>query len=1548
MGNNKHKLAERYAKWVYRNRWYVIAGSLMVIILLGIGTSFIKMNTSYRVWFNEGSEEVIEYDHFRNRFDQDDVLIIVFNDQQRSVNIEKLPPDFIIPDRFSKKLSYDAKNKLLKWKGTMSLAEKALLKDLVKDPSYQKSVDILYERVHQKGMFHNDTLSMIQRLTKKFWKTKYVRRVDSLTNYSHTYVKGDQLEVKDLIEDRVPEADELKGIIAQYMDNESDKRITGFPGSDKTNDPPGKATQLAIDLLSTVYPYSKKQLKAYLGGVASKEEMTDIIAETIRIELPMGKKELEKRFLKSVSKDKKVIKNLINQFYITNEEIKTFLKSYHITESRLGEINYREFLELTGINDQQDLYKKALKKTAAKNEPRLTLLAERLIHMRTNYLNLLKPFIKYKKAEDLSVFNRLSLWILPHLSGKQSPQQAADELRNRMDKLPPTKEKLVQMILPYVTKGNPLDHLTLGLQTLFPRGKIKDETLKRWLVSKDLSARDLLTMTSEFFVSQLPLSERELNTFIHSYITDSRTSELYNTLKNRLYYKNEVLQKKYKIAMEEKLVRELLISYDEKTDGTTSQILLTPKLPDNDQSKTIDFLQRVKKTLQAEEQRSGYHYHVAGLPEMSLAFKTYIGKDMELLLPMMFTFILLTMLYLFRPGWGIIAVTSVIVVFVVTALLLGTLMEVGMDVAAFQAFKLLILLVILAELVNFSVLFTREYGQVKSIKKALGQTASRLLDSIWGMITPILVVIFAIIGTGGIAGYIGYEMNNITSMSPQILMAVGIADSIHILTVFFRELHRGESKKDAMITSIKMNLLPVFLTSVTTGLGFLTLLTSISPPIRILGVIVGIGALIAFLVTVTFLPAILSVLKYSPQTGHHKERSRKWTLWLGRMAINYRTPILIVFSVITLSSVYFITQIHVDNNPVSYFKKGTYFRDAMDFINDTIRGANIMEISINVVKLPEQVPAHIFEEKILKKAGDKKNKLLKYYSKLQDKNHYILMDNIPKYAEDDLIRLLKSKKIQYNLSNDHSESLKLPREIEIGDFETKILKNVTNEENREILLTYYTKDRYVLETAKLKGILKPQIGDDPMFRDAEGQMLLPESLSKQSFEESLLKKLSSEKDKTFLLQFYKEVINDQYYELMPDISIETEEELVKVLKAGAYPLPKDLDGYPILQKKIKIEDFEKNILKKVTREKDKKFLLTHYSRSKYIFRDVISKKEENALIVLLKSEPIRFKLPNKANAIKEPAFMLNVERLQKHLEDRKVQTVDYKVSHTSSLVDIMKTMNQRLNGDSKEYYKIPDDPRILTENLFLYTSSVSFGRNLNNQISSEQSAIRLTIRRELTSSEESLEVIQAIKSYIADHLSTYDVKVTGRAVIFADISPKITSNMIWGLILALIVITIVLILTFKSIKMGLLSLIPNIIPLMIMFGAIGLSGVDFNMGLSMVALIALGIVVDDTIHFITKYLRSRDMGKDTVSSLYQVFHDVGSAIIFTSIILTVGFGIALFSNFVFNIRFGTFTALTMAIALFTDLLLLPAILLMRVKKKDLKEAQIRAEDAYSK
>ncbi len=121
----------------------------------------------------------------------------------------------------------------------------------------------------------------------------------------------------------------------------------------------------------------------------------------------------------------------------------------------------------------------------------------------------------------------------------------------------------------------------------------------------------------------------------------------------------------------------------------------------------------------------------------------------------------------------------------------------------------------------------------------------------------------------------------------------------------------------------------------------------------------------------------------------------------------------------------------------------------------------------------------------------------------------------------------------------------------------------------------------------------------------------------------------------------------------------------------------------------------------------------------------------------------------------------------------------------------------------------------------------------------------------------------------------------------------------------------------------------------------------FDMGLSIVAVIVLGIVVDDTIHFISKYLKAKKMGKTPTESVYQIYHDVGSAIIFTSVILIIAFGIMIFASFLYNVKFGFFTAFTVLMALVFDLLFLPAFFLMGEKKSTIQAEKESVRQLYA-
>ena len=140
-------------------------------------------------------------------------------------------------------------------------------------------------------------------------------------------------------------------------------------------------------------------------------------------------------------------------------------------------------------------------------------------------------------------------------------------------------------------------------------------------------------------------------------------------------------------------------------------------------------------------------------------------------------------------------------------------------------------------------------------------------------------------------------------------------------------------------------------------------------------------------------------------------------------------------------------------------------------------------------------------------------------------------------------------------------------------------------------------------------------------------------------------------------------------------------------------------------------------------------------------------------------------------------------------------------------------------------------------------------------------------------------------------------------------------------------ITLVLSITFKSIRVGLFSMIPNIWPILFVFGMIGLVQVPVNMSVAVVGMITLGIAVDDTIHFLTKYLKGRHDGLTQTEAILYSFRQVGAALIYTSVILIFGFAALTFSDFALNSDMAMYCSIVIALALFADFILLPATIL---------------------
>lgn len=300
-----------------------------------------------------------------------------------------------------------------------------------------------------------------------------------------------------------------------------------------------------------------------------------------------------------------------------------------------------------------------------------------------------------------------------------------------------------------------------------------------------------------------------------------------------------------------------------------------------------------------------------------------------------------------------------------------------------------------------------------------------------------------------------------------------------------------------------------------------------------------------------------------------------------------------------------------------------------------------------------------------------------------------------------------------------------------------------------------------------------------------------------------------------------------------------------------------------------------------------------------------------------------------AYGIYDPEYLENVEKFANWLATQP------EVFHVSSYTTILKKLNQNLNQDDPEYYRIPENRELAAQYNLLYELSLPQGLDLNNQINVDKSSLRLMVTLHDISTNGLLELDQRISNWLIENTPEY-MHTTGTSsdVIFAHISIENIVSMLGGTSIALILISVILIVALGSFKYGALSLIPNIAPAAMGFGIWALLSGTVGMGLSVVIGMTLGIVVDDTVHFLSKYLRARrEKGMDAKEAVRYSFETVGVALTETTILLVLGFSVLTYSAFELNSQNGLMTSITIALALVVDFLFLPGLLIAIDKSK---------------
>ena len=268
------------------------------------------------------------------------------------------------------------------------------------------------------------------------------------------------------------------------------------------------------------------------------------------------------------------------------------------------------------------------------------------------------------------------------------------------------------------------------------------------------------------------------------------------------------------------------------------------------------------------------------------------------------------------------------------------------------------------------------------------------------------------------------------------------------------------------------------------------------------------------------------------------------------------------------------------------------------------------------------------------------------------------------------------------------------------------------------------------------------------------------------------------------------------------------------------------------------------------------------------------------------------------------------------------------VRHVAVITDTFRQINKSMHGDDPAAYRIPESRELAAQYLLLYELSLPQGLNLNNQIDRSRSATRVTISAETLDTREVLELNARAEAWLAENAThVAGVNSTGPAALFAYIGQRNIRAMLIGTMVVLLAISAILLFALRSIRLGLISIVPNVIPAVLGFGVWGLTVGQVGLSLSVVVAMTIGIVVDDTVHFLSKYRRARrEYGQDPEEAVRYAFDTAGRALFATTVVLVAGFLIFAFSPFVPTAEVGVLTAMIIAFALVADLTLLPALL----------------------
>ena len=624
-----------------------------------------------------------------------------------------------------------------------------------------------------------------------------------------------------------------------------------------------------------------------------------------------------------------------------------------------------------------------------------------------------------------------------------------------------------------------------------------------------------------------------------------------------------------------------------------------------------------------------------------------------------------------------------------------------------------------------------------------------------GVAAPLAVVFASVLGMLGFGFARGDLLNNLTMMSPNMLTAVGIADAIHIVAAWAALRSRYEDKQALIIEVLRRNALPVFLTSVTTAVGFTSLTVGKLAPVTMLGYTAGLGTVFAYLLSMTVVPAMLSLVPHGPGRGRRSYLAEAFTVARSEKLVDsilrHRALYLSSSVVVFATAVFGLTRIEIDTDFRGMFPDDNQTMSDFSWIEDRLGGVGDVEI---VFAAPEEL------------AG---------------------------------------------------AALSAADEEHLADLRLR----------------------------------------------AHGAREVPDEFAALSPEERAdLDRLAAE----------ERAWNDRR------IGVST-------------AFLTDLDA------------FERRIRAEMADPESDLAALTDVTSPLDILRKMHQVQHQNAASF--------YRVPGEGDV---PAA----------------------------------SRAPRLSFDewTEEWSLTPaqDGKSLVAQYYLQYENGARPGENLSTQLSADRTHFRMQGRMEQASSELHLAAFTRIEQIARTEFPSLavnfsdpdaqsaatngaaDMTISGKTLLFARTTKLFSVGFVQSMSLALVIITLVIGVLFRSWRLALISLIPNVLPIIVPLSVFGLFGIALDGPSILVSSVALGVCVDDTIHFFTKFVRAREAGKDARNALVATFHEAGGALTITSIVLILGFSSLLLSDFHPNFQMGALAGWMIGLAWLADFVLTTAVL----------------------